>query len=630
MVGAVGLILMATLGYLTMNHIINCVHLTRSRLRRHAIHGGRSVKDYGSSASPRSPASESEGTDVDGFIDPAPSPSPSLDVAASEKVVGADPDFEAVGYVQVAGVCFGRRGKSLVDLVLIFAQLGCGTAFISLVLTSLQAVAASYGIHVRLLWVACGVFPVVLMLALPRTTTYLASAAHMGNATLLLCVATLVFYGVRSSESHFTLAPAFWRNLPLYSGSHQGVLIFFGICAFSFAAHAEIVAVESDAQSRQSFQGLILPLAIASIAGLYISVGVFAYACFLASTHPNVLLNMGASFYVNLVRVAMSLTLVVNFALAVLPASQALDLVCLGPAPLSTAPHQAESLDLRVEQVRAARAAASGETTPLLAPRPFNPNPFATKTPPAGATDTDNRTGEASPTTAASASSSSSTATDSLWPLDQPDLSPFTASSYGSSNGDGPGNGHAHAHTHSNGAHAVSVAVANPFATIRPPTAEMVRAQEERERAFQWYQVKGNVVRTCMCMLTFSIASEAQPYTNTRTQHIAANSAATFSLIIVAHFRCGIALCVCSSVLVRNLGVLFSIVGSVAGGLLCFTLPPLLWYRLCELEGRPLSALSKASLALQTAFGLALITAGIIVIVESAHETYNITTAHAG
>lgn len=80
----------------------------------------------------------------------------------------------------------------------------------------------------------------------------------------------------------------------------------------------------------------------------------------------------------------------------------------------------------------------------------------------------------------------------------------------------------------------------------------------------------------------------------------------------------------------RNLGVLFSIVGSVAGGLLCFTLPPLLWYRLCELEGRPLSTLSKAALALQVAFGLALITAGIIVIGESAHETYNISTGHAG
>ena len=79
---------------------------------------------------------------------------------------------------------------------------------------------------------------------------------------------------------------------------------------------------------------------------------------------------------------------------------------------------------------------------------------------------------------------------------------------------------------------------------------------------------------------------------------------------------------VCSSVLVHNLGILFSIVGSVAGGLLCFTLPPLLWLRLCELEGRPVSLLGRVWLWAQVAFGLALITAGIIVVVQSAHSTY--------
>jgi amino acid permease len=42
------------------------------------------------------------------------------------------------GYQQVAGVCYGKGGRRVVDIVLVFAQLGCGTAFLSLVLTSLQ------------------------------------------------------------------------------------------------------------------------------------------------------------------------------------------------------------------------------------------------------------------------------------------------------------------------------------------------------------------------------------------------------------------------------------------------------------------------------------------------------------
>jgi len=76
--------------------------------------------------------------------------------------------------------------------------------------------------------------------------------------------------------------------------------------------------------------------------------------------------------------------------------------------------------------------------------------------------------------------------------------------------------------------------------------------------------------------------------------------------------------------MVKNLGVLLSVVGSVAGGLLCFTLPPLLWHKLCALEGRPVGRVGTAFLFLQIACGLALIVAGLVVVAESAHQgTWN-------
>jgi len=295
--GSVGLALMALFGYLTMRTIIDAVHLARSRLRRHKVRGGSAVR-YGVSSGYYGSDERNE-------------PSPDVEVEEVERTLVADPDLDTVGFTTVAGVCYGRMGRRIVDAVLVFAQMGCGTAFLSLVLTSVQAVFASYGVQLHLAVVACGVFPLVILLAMPRSTTYLAPAAHLGNGTLLVCVGTLVYYGLTQPESHFTFARETLTSLPAYSGSLHGLLLFVGICAFSFAAHAEIVVVEADARSRRTY-AVVLPLAILTIAVLYVSVGAFVFACFREQTHPNALLNLGDQIYVNIVRIAMSLTLIVN------------------------------------------------------------------------------------------------------------------------------------------------------------------------------------------------------------------------------------------------------------------------------------------------------------------------------
>ena len=82
--------------------------------------------------------------------------------------------------------------------------------------------------------------------------------------------------------------------------------------------------------------------------------------------------------------------------------------------------------------------------------------------------------------------------------------------------------------------------------------------------------------------------------------------------ITVVAFTFGIGL------LIQDLGVLFSLVGSVAGGILCFTMPPLFWYRISRLERQHISYAQRVSLIAQTIFGLALVVMGIIVVVIAA------------
>jgi amino acid permease len=590
LVGSVGLLVFAAFSYLTMARIIACVHLTRARLRRHKVRGGCAVK-YGSSNG-HSGHYGSNGFSPHLHQHPFThipcSPSPSLEVAARESGLEADPDVDTVGFTTVAGVCYGVLGRRVVDAVLIFAQMGCGTAFLSLVLTSVQAVLDSYGFHFDLGIVACGVFPLVLLLALPRSTTYLAPAAHVGNATLLICVATLIYYGSTQPASHFAWAKETITSLPAYTGSLHGVLLFIGISAFSFAAHAEIVAVEADAASPRAY-AVVLPLSILTVAAVYGLVGLFVYACFREETHPNALLNLGEQLYVNIVRGAMALTLIVNYPLAVLPAAQALDLILLGAAPVSLTPHQHEESDARVRAVRIAartrreqqQRGASSEEQPLIsAPRPqpssasFG-NPFASP-------DLEANGAREVPSNASIGSGGS--VNSSRWPQGSPQAVLLGA---GNSSGDSglPPRAPVAASLSSSSGAAAAAGLSSEFGELSPSTPLSLEELEERQRRLFWYTSKGHVIRVLMCILTFSIAAS-----------------------------------------VRNLGVLLSVVGSVAGGFLCFTLPPLLWYKLCQLEGRVLGLCARVSLLLQIVAGIGLIVAGLTVIILQPQDHSTTTT----
>jgi amino acid permease len=520
LVGVLFLLVIALLSYSTMSLIIAAVHLTRGRLRRRkaatAAHAaalagatfGEPIDQAQTPAAgsgdtlgvPRNTSYGSLNSDMSGS--PGPRAVDPLDLTVIEQ----DPDLDVIGYQQVAYVAYGEWGRISADTVLIFCQVGSCAAFLVLVLTNIQACLASYGHQWPLSWIAIPLAPIVLMLSLPRSTTYLAPAAHFGNLTLLVGVATIVYYGVTSKSSyldhvHTKGLSNLWHvisELPMYSGHPFGILVFFGISAFAFAAHCEIVAVEADSQSRKVYQ-MVLPSALVFIACLYVSVGVFAYACFGEHTEANILLNLGTSTFVNLVRIALSCTLLVNFALALFPASQTLDLLIAGPAPVSRdLPHQHENTPRRRSR-QASRAKSTG-TEGAASPVP----PIDEE---AGGDAT--RTSEATESTSLLAPSAHHRA----WPSSGSE--PPTRSRE-SSNGLPP------------------VGTPSPWMPPDSPSPVLV----EHEHALEAYHRKGNLIRILVVAGTFAIG-----------------------------------------LLIQDLGVLFSLVGSVAGGILCFTMPPLFWYR---------------------------------------------------
>lgn len=100
----------------------------------------------------------------------------------------------------------------------------------------------------------------------------------------------------------------------LLESNHRLIGCPFLLSVISFAAHCEVVAVEADAQSRAQYAG-VLTKTMATITTLYVVLSVFAFACFGDATSANIMLNLGNNIYVNLVRVTVSCTLLVNIAM---------------------------------------------------------------------------------------------------------------------------------------------------------------------------------------------------------------------------------------------------------------------------------------------------------------------------
>lgn len=68
----------------------------------------------------------------------------------------------------------------------------------------------------------------------------------------------------------------------------------------------------------------------------------------------------------------------------------------------------------------------------------------------------------------------------------------------------------------------------------------------------------------------------------------------------------------------RNLSVVFSLVGSIAGGITCFSLPPLFSWRMSRLEKERMSVAHQIGIAVQIVFGITLIALGLFVIITGA------------
>lgn len=106
--------------------------------------------------------------------------------------------------------------------------------------------------------------------------------------------------------------------------------MFFGIAAFALCGHAEMMAVERDATDKRSYPSLLMSV-MSFITVLYAAFGLFGYAAFHELTASNILLNLGDTRFITLVKCALALVLTCNYPISMFPATQVCEEILFGP-----------------------------------------------------------------------------------------------------------------------------------------------------------------------------------------------------------------------------------------------------------------------------------------------------------
>lgn len=229
-----------------------------------------------------------------------------------------------IGFRQLGELCIpGRFGRMLVNCSLLGCQLGGNCAFVAFIASSLFSVLEVHELShiVSHTMVVILLFPFLTMLSMSKSTAYLSNFSHFGNIALFVSVATVLAYSATQTEQGITFASL--AAMEAYTDL-QGAAICIGVMAFSVCAHAEMMAIETDAADRLNFRSVITGVLVL-ITVAYAAFALPVYAALGAETNGNVMLNMKSKGFVDVVKIFMSLSVLVMFPLSLIPAVRAMD-----------------------------------------------------------------------------------------------------------------------------------------------------------------------------------------------------------------------------------------------------------------------------------------------------------------
>lgn len=236
-----------------------------------------------------------------------------------ERGVAADRDGK-IEYSDINFLAFGRFGTALSSFCLITCQVGSVIGYLVFISSNICAV-----FEIEDAWKPlCLCAPVLMGLALLRDTVILSKTAIMGNLALFLGIFAIYWAGGHDKDA-FTD----YKTLDV-----TGLSTMFGVALFMFSAHAEIVSIEQSMEKPREFLK-VLNWGFVFIVVLYLQFGVLVYLFFGERTGMKVVDkhghevyvegtifdNIGTGYFANSVKLLMSVCLLFQYPITLLPAS---------------------------------------------------------------------------------------------------------------------------------------------------------------------------------------------------------------------------------------------------------------------------------------------------------------------
>lgn len=134
-----------------------------------------------------------------------------------------------ISFRTIGGLAYGYYGTLAADVFLMGCQFGACCAFLSFVMENFNSLPGVGLGHKQLLLL--GFVPIVSILTLLRSTTYLAPAAHLGNFLFLFAYIAAISISLNSHPPSFESAQPFTGV--------SGLASFFGTSVFAFSAHPQ-------------------------------------------------------------------------------------------------------------------------------------------------------------------------------------------------------------------------------------------------------------------------------------------------------------------------------------------------------------------------------------------------------
>jgi len=217
-----------------------------------------------------------------------------------------DPSFR-ITYGDLGKYVLGGIGEKLVNGALILTQFGYCTGyliFLGQTLHDLFGASVSPSVFVLI------PLPILIPLSMLRSLRSLAPFSLAANFSLLIGFIAVISY----IGSHFKWQPS--------SPSITQFPIFFGQITSALEGIGLVVPVEQSMKSRKHFK-IVIEVAIGILSGVLLVVGALGFVTFGADTRSIIVLNMGSSPVVGLVKIVLCIGILFTYPLQLVPIVQA-------------------------------------------------------------------------------------------------------------------------------------------------------------------------------------------------------------------------------------------------------------------------------------------------------------------